>query len=300
MPRHRPTILVTRADTCHKIVKVWFGADGSYYVTVPYHKARTAVLTKLTAQYDTPFGQTVLTRESQMIEVASLEDEGRLKLSHHPDGFCQFSGDGVLSGKDEEGRIRGIGIQSRALPSIGPKFGPIFIVLAYGIEDFDPTENPKQHDLVVRYDMLAPAARAVLPCRAAGNEPAPGVPDKEGICVEAFYFQPSMRRFIMPTQVGRMIYMPHPTGIVIPLTVILADEDCEHPGFLGLYASRQMVRFPSDSGFSITGPAENYREDSHGRRLGDIISCHYPRPEGLVARRSVDYPQKAEGSGSNC
>src|SRR5438552_2891197 len=115
MPPGKYTIVFeSRAGRC-KLFKMWYGSDGSYYVTVPYHSARKAVLFKQTVNYVTSVPKTVdggdLIPADQAIDIASSDDT-RIKLSHHPDGFLQFSGAGVLSGKNADGSIRGIGIQS--------------------------------------------------------------------------------------------------------------------------------------------------------------------------------------------
>lgn len=60
-----------------------------------------------------------------------LEDaKRRLKLSHHPEGFLQFSGHGVVSGRDAEGHIRGIGVKSWPLykPTLGAVVFQCFLV----------------------------------------------------------------------------------------------------------------------------------------------------------------------------
>src|SRR2546423_12523824 len=59
-------------------------------------------------------------------ELATLDDdERRLKISHHPDGFLQFSGQGIRSGRDENGNPKGLGTHSFPLnlPTLGPSFG---------------------------------------------------------------------------------------------------------------------------------------------------------------------------------
>ncbi len=115
MSKMRSTVVVEKDERRYKLFKVWFGADGSYYVTVPYHTARSASFEKRTVRYDTPFGAGVISPIEAVVDVAILEDDdGRVKLSHHPDGFCQFSGQGVLSGKDDKGRVKGMGVMARA------------------------------------------------------------------------------------------------------------------------------------------------------------------------------------------
>ncbi len=106
MSKQKHTVVVEKDGQLRKMFKIWFGADGSYYVTVPYHTARTAHLWKRTVPYDTSFGKLFSSTSQDVVDAAILEDDdGRLKLSHHPDGFCQFSGHGVLSGKDKNGQI---------------------------------------------------------------------------------------------------------------------------------------------------------------------------------------------------
>jgi hypothetical protein len=217
------------------------------------------------------------------------DDDGRLKFAHHPDGFCQFSGEGIVSGKDADGKIKGIGVFARALRAIGPKFGPVFSVVVYGIADFDACEEIGPHDVLFRTDDLAPPVVAPIVSESGDEEPAPPLPRVESLWIEGFYFQPVFRRFISREADGSLrMFMPHPTGIIIPLRVVLAPDACALPGFIGLYACQEMVALGADSGFSINGPAENYREDAFGRRLGDVIACHYPRLQ-FHDGRSLNY-----------
>ncbi len=291
MAKIRPTIVTEKDGQKYKLFKTWFGPDGTYYVTVPYHIAKTASLLKRTVRYDTPFGKMIVSSDEDIVDVAILDDDdGRLKLSHHPDGFCQFSGEGILSGKDESGRINGIGVFARALRAIGPKFGPVFSVTVWGIEKFDVCPELGHDDILFQIDRLAPAVALAIPSEPDAKEPAVRFSETEGLSIEGFYFQPEYRRFVHRDRDGGMrILMPHPTGIVIPLAVVSAPAECDLPGFIGLYACRVMVRFEATSGFSIAGPAENYREDAWGRRLGDVINCHYPRIS-FVEGRSINYP----------
>ncbi len=285
MSKTRVTVVADVGGRRHKLFKVWFGPDGSYYVTAPYHTAKTASFFKRTARYGTPFGKMTVS-SPETTDVAILDDDdGRLKFAHHPDGFCQFSGHGIVSGKDVDEKIKGIGVFARALRAIGPKFGPVFGVVVYGIADFDVCEGIGPHDVLFRIDDLAPPVVTPIASESGDEEPAPPLPRVESLWIEGFYFQPAFRRFISREGDGSLrMFMPHPTGIVIPLRVVLAPDTCALPGFIGLYACREMVAFGAESGFSINGPAENYREDAFGRRLGDVIACYYPRLPFLDGR----------------
>src|SRR3954470_886414 len=104
------------------LCKILFGADGSYYVTAPYHPADRAIAAKATVNYAE--GADLLSLDDAL-ELAVLDDdERRLKVSHHPDGFLQFSGQGIRSGLDEAGQPKGIGTFSWPLttPTLGPSF----------------------------------------------------------------------------------------------------------------------------------------------------------------------------------
>lgn len=119
MATARYTIIYERDGNRYKVVRVLIGEDGSYYVTCPYHVSEKVSLTKRIVNYPNPDSRA----EDAPIELAVLEDDDhRLKLSHHPDGFVQFSGHGVRSGKHEDGTPKGLGLQSFRLdrPTAGP------------------------------------------------------------------------------------------------------------------------------------------------------------------------------------
>jgi hypothetical protein len=267
----RTTVVVKRAGRNHKICKIWFGSDGSYYVTVPYHSANKAVITCATLNYAAGPIQEVAV--SDMLEVASLDDEGRLKLSHHPDGFCQFSGHGILSGLDENGRPRGVGVFARALTHVanGPTFGLVF----YGLQEFATCEVVGGDDVAFDADSLIP------------------LPGCDGFRIEGYYLRPEFRRFVETDNWGvRWISLIHPTTAVLRLRVVVAPKTCEFPGLIGLHM------FPSpcsdgESGFSITGPGGNLRDNARGENVGDMITAIYPRPDQIPTRRDLTYsPRK--------
>jgi hypothetical protein len=296
MSRPISTIIAINAGRSHKLFKFWFGKDGSFYITAPYHTAGTATLLKRTARYDTGFGQLAATPADATIDVGLLDnDEARVKLSYHRSGFCQFSGPDVLSGIDEDGNIKGIGVYARALEAIGPRFGPAFIVNVYGLEDFATCETNRAVDVIFNVDDLLPFnALSQLPEEMLETPEDRVLPIVESLTIEGFYFNPDFRRFVQRTADGKLvIYNSHPTGVVIPLRVIAAQPDCDLPGFIGLYACRNHVRFETTSGFSINGPGENYRENAFGERLGDVISCQYPRLS-FSKGRSLRYGSESE------
>ena len=98
------TIVYQKPEAEYKLCKIWFGADGSYYVTSPYHPEGRAFLMKIRVNYSL---QEMTVPLEEAIDTAGLDDDDRrLKLAHHPDGFVQFSGHGILSGRDSATKLK--------------------------------------------------------------------------------------------------------------------------------------------------------------------------------------------------
>jgi hypothetical protein len=265
---NNPTIIVSKGGVSYKLCKVWFGTDGSYYVAVPYHPARKALFMKMTVDYTVAGPQ--WKRHSDALEVAILDDEdARPKLSHHPDGFCHFSGPGVLSGKHEDGSIKGIGVFTSPLMKVGR--GPVFSLIIQGIEAFDRQEKARVGDLMFVQENLS-----------ATN-------DMTGLALEAYYFQPLHRRFIRTSTDGnKYISVVHPSGIVLPLRVVMTPDNCELPGFLGLELYAVQTGF-SEPTFTLSGPGEKPRKDEYGHVNADVIMSVFPAPENAAYRRDISF-----------
>ncbi len=89
MPKANYRILLNDGDKLLKICRIIYGSDGSFYVSVPYHPEKKAVLFILTVNYRRQ-QQDIGFKEA--IDLAGYTDEEvRLKYSHHPDGLIQFS-----------------------------------------------------------------------------------------------------------------------------------------------------------------------------------------------------------------
>jgi hypothetical protein len=250
-----------------KICRVFFGADGSYYVTSPYHRLAKAVLMKATVNYTRD--ETFVSYE-EAVDVASLDDdENALKLAHHPDGFVQFSGHGVVSGIDESGAIRGVG--ARSWPLFRPTRGPAFAMVITGFEGHPTATGNEPGLLTFRHsDFGAPSGWTVLN-------------------LEGHYFPPLWRRFVrvggdgMPT-----ISIVHPAKAVLRLKVVFSSADCAFPGFIGLEAYLQPNEGDSTPAFTLSGPTEKLRRNAAGEVLGDGIFAMYPRIDN-PGRRSANY-----------
>jgi hypothetical protein len=268
------TVIISTKGKLYKICKIWYGSDGSYYVTVPYHSANQAVLLKQTVNYvqsvPTSVDHQYVTLLDEAIDVGS-SDDARIKLSHHPDGFIQFSGHGLLSGKNADGTPKGIGIYSWPLKH-GCR-GPAFSLSVGGIEQFQPARDDVQNACVLNYDDLTV------------------IPGSTEVVIDGHYFPLLWRRFIRARPDGKK-YIPivHPAGVILELPVLLPGDNCPIGGFIGLEFYGGIDREPSgESGYCISSSTGNVRMNEKGEKLGDGLFCLYPRPHDLPTRRSLDY-----------
>jgi hypothetical protein len=151
-----------------------------------------------------------------VIDSADVEDERRaLKLSHHPDGFTQFSGSGILSGRDEDGNPKGVGTMSWPLsqPTQGPSFG----LTIFNVSQYSAAPNEDRPDDIIF------TAEDIVP-----------VPGWTSLHVEGYYLPPLWRRFIQNTHIGKVVQLAHPSRAVLTLRIIEAPDDCSIPGLIGL------------------------------------------------------------------
>jgi hypothetical protein len=257
-----------------KICRIFFGADGSYYVTSPYHPRMRAVLWKTTLNY-TKQTRTIALR--QAIDLAQIRSLGaQLKLAHHPDGFLQFSGKGVLSGRTKDGKIKGIGIQTWSLNR--PVYGPAFSLTLRGIEAFEPasaTLNPNDVVFTLAETPAVPNTR----------------PELDGVILEGFYFHPLWHRFVRSRNARPTISVTHPSSAVLELRALPATSRCAWPGVIGIEVRREPLwgsASPSPS-FVVSGSSGNLRRNKAGELLGDAIFCMYPRRTRLARVRTLDY-----------
>jgi hypothetical protein len=110
----------------HKILRLFFGRDGSLYVSFPYFRYHTGILAVAT-----------IPGNGQNTSQLNLQTGGKVashlvKYSHHPDGRAHFSQDGKV--------FTQIKRQSVALDR---QCGHIFTVQIQGIEGFDAAADKK-------------------------------------------------------------------------------------------------------------------------------------------------------------
>ena len=265
------TVLFENGGDCYKLCKIIYGPDGSYYVTSPYHPSKEAVLAVLTVNY--ALSEMEISLE-EAIDLASVDDDARrLKLSHHPDGLVHFSGQGIVSGKDSAGNIRGIGVMSWPLDEPAP--GPAFSLSMFGLERFERANKIKDTPLLFTDAEIA-------------SMPGPNV-----FALEGYYLPALWRRFVRVKEDGsKTISLSHPAGAVLELKVIFPPEHCALQNFIGLELYTYTAGPESEgltSGFALSGSKGKLRKNAQGETFADGIFCVYPRRSATLARRSLNF-----------
>jgi hypothetical protein len=258
------TVWYQKEDKCHKVFKVGFGGDGSYFVCAPYHPLNTAILGKIQVNYARGKPFTLSEAFDQALELATLDDsDQRLKLSHHPDGFLQFAGTGVVSGRTSAGVPKGIGVRSWSLDK--PTFGPSFGVTMHRPELMSPEGDPESGDIVFNSEDLE-----------IMRFPVPGR-DFQDLRFSGHYFPPRFRSFLRPGPDGYTMNIVNPEShVVLELKAVLASKECEFPGIIGLAAEPHELDV---AGYILSSSTGSLRRNRMGELVGLQLACLYPRPE---------------------
>ena len=78
----------------------------------------------------------VLAFRGRLLDIGlSKENKNAIKLSHHPDGWLQFSGGGIISGRGKPG----FGYQS--WPMAKPAAGPAFSVTFHSVANYQKAKR---------------------------------------------------------------------------------------------------------------------------------------------------------------
>ncbi len=207
------TIVLNQEEKYYKLCKLIYGADGSIFITSPYHPSNEAIVMLSTTNYSL---QEMNISIEEAIDVASLEDdEKRLKLTHHVSGLIQVSGKGITSGVDEQGNLKGIGVQSWPLEH--PVEGPAFGITIYGFEFFKQVSKIQDdfHTFSIDTDEINKTYTALVIA---------------GYCFPSLY-----RRFVRTDNHGRkIINLTHPSGMVIPLRIAFPPKTCKCQSFFAI------------------------------------------------------------------
>ena len=237
------TIAVQDGDgVVRKITKLIPYGDGGFAVHVPYHKAQIGWLLKMPVDYKV-MGETV-TPISECTEYSATD---RVKLSYHPSGFVQFSGEmpgKIISGLDPiTGEPKGLGIITNPLSS-PIRTGPTFGITAWGLSDFESLAKQSDDALIF------PAEEMYFRGCSPGTQ--------NGVCIEGFVFPPrywaGVRGESSKWKMSICFIGFEASGAVLELKIIrLQASDV----FIGVLASHVRVSFKDASGFTLNGPSES-------------------------------------------
>jgi hypothetical protein len=259
------TIVIEDQGTLRKITKIVPYRGGGFAVLVPYHEARRGHLLKFPVDYS----KRDLGVSSAEATEYSAED--RVKLSLHPDGFVQFSGENlgkIVSGRDPgTGEPRGLGVMSRPL-SAPVNTGPTFGIVVWGLSEFEPLDADGRHNAVVFSEEDYYYRRCT--------------PDTwNGYVIEGFVLKDRYWGAVRNCE-GKltmsMMPMFEAVGAVFEFRVVPLPGQ---PVLLGLMTSKVETGFDTPSGFTLNGPSDLKSEEA--------LAAIYPAPEDLGISSSLDY-----------
>ena len=260
------TIIYEDDGTRYKLLKLMLTDDGSYFATCPYHESDRVTLAKTIVNYVDPARRAT----DKPIELAVLNDDlHRLKLSHHPDGFVQFSGHGIRSGRNADGSPKGLGIKS--FPLNRPTAGPAFGLTVMNPRAFKEAGAPDKTDVVFKRSDLFEANV------------------DNGLIIESFYFRPEWRRFVKKRDGSPIILLRHPSGALLELRVCPPPDDNWRTGFLGVDLWSVPVRLgEGPSGFAMSSPAGDLHYNDEGQLEGVSLFASYPAlPEDVSVTPAI-------------
>jgi hypothetical protein len=260
-------IVVDDGLTKRALFKIQPLSDGGYSVLAPYHAAREGWLARTHVDY---------TKTEMQMSFSDMENftaDDRVKLSHHFDGFVQFSGENpqkIRSGRDPVTREpKGLAIQSAPIMRPIPT-GPTFGCVAWGLSSYRELATPRRSDL-----HFSPSETYYRRCR----------PDTwNAYKVEGWVFWPPMwagvsgDEYDLRLSVGFRNF--EGSGSNLTFRVIpLAGTDC----FLGISLHKMTVSFPSESGFSLSSPSDRRT----GATEANALMAIYPRDNILNSQQAV-------------
>jgi hypothetical protein len=207
-------------------------------------------------------------------EMVSYTADDRVKLSHHWDGFVQFSGQSsqkIISGRDPStGQPKGLGLLSAPI-RVPITTGPTFGMSIWGIEDFAEHHAGKRQLVFNSMDMYY---RGCTPSEASGY------------MIEGWVFGHRMWAGVRGSEADLRLSVGfrnfEGSGANLEFKVIPLEPPSRQ--FLGILVARTNPDFPSPSGFMLTAPS-NRRADNP---IADAMMAMYPRFESMPLADAAD------------
>lgn len=247
-------IIVSENGIDYKIIKIIPHSDGGFGVYLPYLNLKESIflgIIELPAEVQDRLqsGEELLIPTTAILE--KHKTDKRIKLSIHQDGFVQFSGDGVRSGREKmTGKAKGLGVVSK--PLMTPiSTGSTFSVTFWGLDCFERMNNIKSRK-DVKDIKFSPKEQYVF-----ANLSKKLVERTNGYIISGYVFPLQMSHYIYFDELGAKITVPIPDegNAVMTLRVITFPHS---DVFLGLLLRETWVGDESlpPSGFMVGGPKE--------------------------------------------
>lgn len=264
---YRIVIIDLERTTVAKIVSL---TEGGYFISAPYHAARQGWLGKHLIDYRSPAGKR---DRSDLIEYVA---EDRVKMTHHKDGFVQFSKidrgpSQVISGRDpESGEIKGLGVMSAPIGSPITS-GPTFALVTWGLAGYEKRKPSREDVIFERRDIY------YHECDARSYS---------GRLIEGMVFHPMKwgqvksdgpKKYVRIAKKDRI-------GSNFPVKYRVLPLGEGGGPFLGLAVCRLEVNFPSESGFVLNSPSDRRR----GEHTGYAMFATYPRDAEIDVAKAID------------
>lgn len=252
-----------------QISKIVTLGDGGYSVLAPYHKERQGWLAKYPVDYNR-----VGSFATSVADMTQYSADDRVKLSHHWDGFVQFSGEQpgrIVSGRDPEtGEPKGLGLLSAPI-RVPVTTGPTFSILVWGLADFKPATQSAS-DITFSSDDIYYRNCDPNECNA--------------YLVEGWVFGHRMWSAVKGTgnNLGMSVGFRNFDGTGANLDFRALPLDPPSAQFLGLHVARTVADFPTESGFVLNSPSDR----SLGSTTGNAMMAMYPRFESLPTEEVSD------------
>lgn len=244
----------------YKVTNIYLLSDGSFKVDIPYCKCAKGIISRASIGYGSGI------HKGDFVQQFSINN--RPQLSIHSSGFVQFSGKGIISGIDAQGKIKGMGLHSNPLKtpiSSGPTFG----IQLWGLEDgFEISHEEEKYDVLFEKSDFVP--RNVQSGKELNTYIIEGwvLPYNEKLASQCMWKKDGKEKITL--SFPQYIHSPN---AVFTLDVIWLKT---LKVFIGLSPFITDTGFPDNSpfGFVLGGPSEQSKDNPTKRIIMNAMSAN--------------------------
>ena len=247
------TVQLSKGGSDHRLCRIWFDEDGTYSIGIPYHRANTTTVFRALSMSGVE-RQAII--EESVREVALDDDQGRIRLSHRPDGTLQIWSPALEGFRSHEsdltiqGSQMGVELDSPPAPSFRCTFHELKGFASHSVEGEE----------LVGFD-----CDSIAPWLSTDT-----------FLLEGGYFSADWREFLMPEAGSWVLRLVQPNRGVTALRALLSSSDCDTQGFLGIRIRRIDFRSSRGEGFLLKGIGATREQD--GISIREEICAIYPAP----------------------